>query len=101
MLTTIEEGEIITKSVALKRWRDRLPARWRPLIDEAWRIRYHLDSPSLYRWRPKRAIEILAFMKYVRERGDKALEDLLRGERSGVDPETLGSPSITLLRREM
>jgi len=100
MLTTIEEGEIITKSLALKRWRDRLPARWRPLIDEAWRIRYHLDSPSLYRSRLKRAIEILAFMKYVRERGDKALEDLLRGERSGVDPETLWSPSITLLRRE-
>jgi len=100
MLTTIEEGEIITKSVALKRWRDCLPARWRPLIDEAWRIRYHLDSPSLYRSRLKRAIEVLAFMKYVRERGDKALEDLLRGERSGVDPETLGSPLMTLLRRE-
>jgi glycosyltransferase involved in cell wall biosynthesis len=100
ILTTIEEGEIITKSVALKRWRDRLPARWRPLIDETWRIRYHLDSPTLYRSRLKRAIEVLAFMKYVRERENKALEDLLRGERAGVDPETLGSPSITLLRRE-
>ena len=39
ILTTIEEEEIITKLVALKRWRDRLPTRWRPLIDEAWCIR--------------------------------------------------------------
>jgi len=99
ILTTIEEGEIVTKAVALKRWRDRLPAHWRPLIDEAWRIRYHLDSPSLYHSRLKRAIEVLAFMKYVRERGDKALEALLRGERSGVDPETLGSTSMTLYKK--
>ena len=101
ILTTIEEGEIITKSVALKRWRDCLPARWRPLIDEAWRIRHHLGGPSLYRSRLKRAREILAFIKYVRKRTGKVLEDLLRGERSGVDPETSVSPSITLLRREM
>jgi Domain of unknown function (DUF4111) len=78
ILTTIEEEEIITKSVALKRWRDRLPARWCPLIDEAWRIRHHLGGPSLYRSRLKRAIEILAFIKYVRKRGDKVLEELLR-----------------------
>jgi len=78
ILTTIEEEEIIPKSVALKRWRDRLPARWCPLIDEAWRIRHHLGGPSLYRSRLKRAIEILAFMKYVRKRGGKVLEDLLR-----------------------
>ncbi len=78
ILTTIEEGEIITKSVALKRWRDRLPARWCLLIDEAWRIRHHLGGPSLYRSRLKRAIEILAFIKYVRKRGGKVLEDLLR-----------------------
>ena len=78
ILTTIEEEEIITKSVALKRWRDRLPARWYPLIDEAWRIRHHLGGPSLYRSRLKRAREILAFIKYVRKRGGKVLEDLLR-----------------------
>jgi len=101
MLTTIEEGEIITKSVALKRWRDRLPTRWRPLIDEAWRIRHHLGGPSLYRSRLKRAIEILAFIEYVRKRGGKVLKDLLRDERSGVDPEASVSPSITLLRREI
>ncbi len=74
MLTTIEEEEIITKSLALKRWRDRLPARWCPLIDEAWRIRHHLPTPSLYRSRLKRTREILAFIKYVRERGCKVLE---------------------------
>jgi hypothetical protein len=101
ILTTIEEGEIITKSVALKRWRDRLPARWCPLIDEAWRIRHHLGGPSLYCSRPKRAIEILAFIKYVRKREGKVLEYLLRGERSGVDLETSVSPSITLVRRGM
>jgi len=74
ILTTIEEREIITKSLALKRWRDRLPARWRPLIDEAWRIHHHLGSPSLYRSRLKRMREVLAFIKYVRKRGRKALE---------------------------
>ena len=78
ILTTIEEEEIITKSVALKRWRDRLPARWRPLVDEAWHIRYHLYPPSLYRSRFKRMVEVLAFMKYVHKRGGKVLEDLLR-----------------------
>ncbi|MFL5628346.1 MAG: aminoglycoside adenylyltransferase domain-containing protein [Ktedonobacteraceae bacterium] len=71
MLTTIEEGEIVTKSVALKRWRDRLPARWCPLIDEAWRIRNHLHAPSLYRSRLKRVREVQAFIEYVRERGGK------------------------------
>ncbi len=101
MLTTIEEGEIITKSVALKRWRNRLPARWRPLIDEAWRIRHHLGGPSVYHSRLKRVLEILAFIKYVRERGGKVLENFLRGERSGVALETSASPSITLLRKEM
>ncbi len=74
MLTTIEEGEIITYLVALKRWRDRLPARWCPLIDEALRIRYHLTSPSLYRSRLKRMREVLAFIEYVRERGGKVYQ---------------------------
>lgn len=78
MLATIEEEEIITKSVALKRWRSRLPARWRPLVDEAWRIRYHLGGPSLYTSRLKRARELLAFIKYVRRRGGKVMEDILR-----------------------
>ncbi len=74
ILTTIEEEEIITKSVALKCWRGRLPARWCPLIDEAWRIRHHLCAPSLYRSRLKRMREVLAFIEYVRERGGKVLE---------------------------
>ena len=74
MLTTIEEGEIVTCSVALKCWRDRFPARWGPLIDEAWRIRHHLGTPSLYRSRFKRMREVLAFIEYIRERGRKVLE---------------------------
>ena len=74
MLTTIEEGEIVTYSVALKRWRDRLPTRWRPLIDEAWRIRSHLPIPSLYYSRVKRMREVLAFIEYVRERGGKVFQ---------------------------
>jgi len=74
ILTTIEEGEIITKSVALKRWQDHLPTRWRPLIDEAWRIRHHLRGPTLYRSRLKRMREVLAFIEYVREREGKVLE---------------------------
>jgi hypothetical protein len=74
ILTTIEEEEIITKSVALTRWRDRLPTRWCLLIDEAWRIRHHLLVPSLYRSRLTRMRETLAFIEYVRERGGKMLE---------------------------
>lgn len=77
ILTTIEEGEIITKSAALKRWRDRLPARWCPLIDEAWRIRNHLGDPSIYRSRLTRLLKLLAFMKYIRKREDRVLEVLL------------------------
>lgn len=74
ILTTLEDGEIITKPLALRHWRDRLPARWHPLIDEAWRIRHHLRAPSLYRSRLKRMREMLAFFEYVRERGGKVLE---------------------------
>lgn len=73
ILTTLEEGEIITKSAALERWRDRLPTRWCPLIDEAWRIRHQLDTPSLYHSRLKRMREVLAFLTYVRQRGRKVL----------------------------
>jgi hypothetical protein len=74
ILTTIEEEEIITKSAALKRWRNRLPTRWSLLIDEAWRIRHHLPIRSLYRSRFKRMREVLAFIEYVRERGNKGLK---------------------------
>ena len=74
ILSTIEDEEIITKSVALKRGRDRLPARWHTLIDEAWRIRHHLPEPSLYRSRLKRMRETLAFIEYVRQRAGKVLE---------------------------
>jgi Domain of unknown function (DUF4111) len=28
LMTALEEGEIISKSAAFTRWRDRLPARW-------------------------------------------------------------------------
>jgi predicted nucleotidyltransferase len=86
ILTTIEEGEIITKSVALKRWRERLPARWRPLIDEAWRIRHHLHEPSLYHSRLERMREVLAFIKYVRERGRKVLEAVPKDEKFKLYP---------------
>ena len=101
ILTTIEEGEIIPKSAALKRWRERLPARWRTLIDEAWRIRHHSDGLSLYRSRFKRAIEVLLFIRYVRKRAGNMLEDLLKDERSGFDLKTGVPLSITRLRGEI
>jgi hypothetical protein len=65
ILTAIEEGEIISKSTALKRWRERFPARWQELIDEAWRIRQHQRTPSFYRSRLERRRETLAFLEYV------------------------------------
>lgn len=78
IFTTIEEGEIISKSVSLTRWRDRLPQRWQPLLDEAWRIRHHPDQPSLYHSRIQRMRDTLAFITYGRERGDKALKISLK-----------------------
>ncbi len=74
ILTTIEEREIISKSASLTRWRTRLPERWQPLLDEAWRIRHHLKQPPRYRHRLKRLRETLAFLHYGRERGNKALD---------------------------
>ncbi len=71
ILTTIEEGDIISKSEALARWRDRLPEHWVRLLDEAWRIRHHLRRPSLYRSRVQRMREALAFIRYVRERREE------------------------------
>ncbi len=72
ILTTIEKGEIISKSAALQRWRDRLPERWQPLLEEAWRIRHHLPRPARYRSRWRRMQEMLAFVRYCQERGRQA-----------------------------
>lgn len=79
ILTAIEESEIISKTEALQRWRDRLPVRWQRLIDEALRLRLHTSSPAFYRTRFKRMQETLAFIEYARARGHKTL-DLLPGE---------------------
>jgi hypothetical protein len=76
ILTTIEEGEIVSKSEALARWRGRLPERWVQLLDEAWRIRYQLRQTAFYRSRVKRMRETLAFIGYVRERVGKKNERL-------------------------
>ncbi len=73
ILTAIEDGEILAKSAALTRWRDRLPARWHTLIDEAWRIRHDAKSPSLYLSRIKRQEDTLAFIDYVRGLRDEFL----------------------------
>lgn len=73
ILTTIEAGEIISKSASLKAWRERLPSRWQRLLDEAWRIRHQLPQRSLYRTRLHRMRETVAFIAYVRERGNKGL----------------------------
>jgi predicted nucleotidyltransferase len=74
ILTTVEEGEIVSKSVALKRWQERVPDRWQPLLEEAWRVRHHLPRPGRYRHRWRRMQETLAFIQYGRERGRKALD---------------------------
>lgn len=74
ILTTIEDNEIVSKSASLKIWRERLPERWRLLLDESWRIRHHPDQPSLYRNLLRRRRETIAFIKYVRERGGKRLD---------------------------
>ncbi len=101
ILTTVEEGEIVPKSVALQHWRERLPARWKTLIDEVWRMRQHSGDPSLYRSRFKRAIEILLFIKYVRKRAGKVVEDILKDERPGFDPKAGVPLSITQVRGKM
>lgn len=82
ILTTIEEGEIISKSLSLTRWKQRLPERWQMLLDEAWRIRHHIFRPSLYRFRFQRLRETLAFIQYGRERGRKALDTFCLAEQA-------------------
>lgn len=85
ILTTIEEGEIIAKSTALTHWRDRLPDRWRLLIDEAWRIRHHLQPLSFYPSRLKRMRDALLFIGYVRKRGNAMLKTTsLRKDRVSI-----------------
>ena len=86
VLTTIEDGEIISKSAALTRWRARLPDRWQPLLDEAWRIRHHLSQPSRYRHRWQRMQETLAFIEYGRARGRQALDTAAPSESANFLP---------------
>ncbi len=90
VLTTIEDGEIISKSAALQRWRSRVPERWQPLLDEAWRIRYHLGEPSRYRTRWRRMRETLAFIRYGQERGCRALEGSFGAALSRPQPRPAG-----------
>ncbi|GLV55318.1 nucleotidyltransferase [Dictyobacter sp. S3.2.2.5] len=73
ILTTLEDGEIIAKSPALQRWRKRLPASWHRLLDEAWRLRRHPEQPSRYHSRLSRMLITLAFIRYVRIRGNHIL----------------------------
>jgi predicted nucleotidyltransferase len=73
ILSTIEDGAIVSKSASLKIWRKRLSPRWQRLLDEASRVRHQLDRPSYYRFRLWRMWEVVAFIRYVRERGGKAL----------------------------
>lgn len=77
ILSTIEDGEIVSKSASLQTWRPRLPARWQPLLNEAWRVRHHPSQPSLYRFPPRRMWDVAAFMRYVRKRGGLALDAAL------------------------
>jgi hypothetical protein len=74
ILSTIEDGEIVSKSASLKIWRQRLPPRWQRLLDEAWRLRHHPEQPSLYRFPWARMRDMLAFIRYVRKRGGKVLD---------------------------
>lgn len=78
ILTALEENEIISKSQALARWHNRLPARWQLLIAEAQRLRQHSGSPALYGTRLKRMQETLAFIEYARVRGHQTLDLLVR-----------------------
>ncbi len=74
ILSTIEEGEIITKTQALTNRRDLLPARFSLLIDEASRIHRRSGARSLYRSRKRRRDEMLAFIRYARARGNRVLQ---------------------------
>jgi predicted nucleotidyltransferase len=83
IFSTIEDGEIVAKSAALKIWRQRLPARWHRLLDEAWRLRHHPAQLALYRFTWTRLRDTVAFIHYARERGGKALDAL------GIPPDRL------------
>ena len=73
ILSTLEEGEIIGKTPALTRWRDRVPSRFRALLDEAWRLRTHRPTPALYCSTEERMSDTVAFLAYVRQRGGETL----------------------------
>ncbi|MCC6314450.1 MAG: DUF4111 domain-containing protein [Thermomicrobiales bacterium] len=76
ILTTLEDGEIVGKDAALARWRERLPDRWRPLIDEAARIRSDRAASMRYRGRRARMRDARAFVAYARERGRRPAGDV-------------------------
>jgi hypothetical protein len=73
ILTTLEDGEIVGKEHALARWRNRLDARWHPLLEDAHRIRSSSAEESPFRSRLARMRETRAFVAYVRERAQPLL----------------------------
>ncbi len=68
ILTTLEDGEIVSKDAAMVRWATRLPPRWGRLLAEAQRLRHQPDAPSRYRSPDERGQDARAFLSYVQER---------------------------------
>jgi hypothetical protein len=79
ILTTMENGEIIGKDAALAHWRTRLPARWRPLLDEAQRLRAGASGPGVYRTRLTRMRDARDYIRYVQRRCPAAGDQVSAG----------------------
>lgn len=73
ILSTVEDGGIPTKPQALSQWHDRLPAQYRRLIDEALHINRHADAQSLYQSASELREDMLSFLAYSIERGNRTL----------------------------
>lgn len=83
ILTTLEDGEIIGKDAALDRWRDRLPGRWGPLLEETQRLRAGGKAPGAYRTRLGRMRDARAFIRYVQARCPAKEDQTSGGESAG------------------
>ena len=69
ILSTVEDGTVVSKQAAVEAWSDRVPPRWSRLLGEARRLRDGLAGAGSYAKAGERAHEVQAFVGWARRRG--------------------------------
>ena len=74
ILSTVEDGRIVSKGAAVEAWSDRVSDRWLQLLGEARRLQGGPAEPGGYANVDERAREVQVFVGWARQRGLAGLD---------------------------